>query len=123
MIEKERSFPETVRILENACEENENRIARKQRASEDVYEKAVELYLEKLKLLNEIQRAWSEVNREKYAHKYEKSNKLAKDLNEFLQLSYSTLADVLNTSVSCCYKWRNGLKEDWLKSLRSWLDE
>lgn len=54
----------------------------------------------------------------KYARKEQQSMELRKKINNFLQLSYATIALVLNSTEEYCYKLRRQLKQEWKLALK-----
>jgi hypothetical protein len=128
--EPNRSLGRTQAVLDIGCEENRQRVDSRSQEEHDIYEMLTELYIAKLQKLRDMQQASQNDNLPKlekaqkhYSSKHAKTMELRGKLNLFFQLSSATIALILNTTETFCYKLKHQAKTDWLDIFKHWLQE
>ncbi len=132
--EKNRSLEATKQILEDACQENQERSLQTSKKQEEklsrfFWGKRVPHFKKFKKIQHDVTTGSKRPeNLEKAQNHYniladqhrELLENISKEEQNFQQLSYPTLAKILNTSEDYCYKLRCNLKEDWQKIFKEW---
>jgi len=139
-LEENRSIQDTQKILESACQENVERHSQQQiknNKNEEVLNKF--FFRKKLSQIEKIAKIQHDVitgsqlleDLEKKQISYDKLDckhrkkleKIKESEQSFQQLTYPTLAKILNTSEKYCYKLRHCLKNEWQKIFKEWYCE